>query len=455
MPDATSGTAPAPATITGKVDLLKPADLSRRRVLRLAIDGGAPLDVDVAGAAPKQTFLDEVVAALNAAVPGLAAPTDDSRLRLTSPTAGEDSRLQVLPLRVLEIQEYSPESVEVVKRVRHGDRVEVVNRGAATTPLEIEIRAPQGALAPGLVDTVSGVEVRFLGVLSAGETVILQPPAPLLLSRGRTEWLYVEALAARFDEARFDEDSFPGLPGVEAGIFDAGRFSPAPPVSAVFGPVETGPGVEVVLRWASHRPGTFTVNLPADLPPRFGGRFDEARFGNPQPETHAGAVTEPEGDPKDLIELLKASLLVRARRDRNAVRPPLGFEEARVPFRKPRFLTLGSDGAGNGEAQPARLYLFEDGVPGFLEISAVEPGAWGNEISVVTRPAGPGAWDVLVSFPGALFENARETVLGPALPSSAADLLKPGPAGVLQAKAAGIEARVTRDRAEIPPPSSR
>ncbi len=474
VPAETAGKAPAPATITGEVDLLRPADLSKRRVLRLAVDGGAPLDVDAAGAAPKQTFLDEVVAALNAAVPGLAAATEDARLRLTSPTAGAASRLEILPLRVLEVQEYPPEPVEVARQVRHGGVSAVVNRGAAETAVEIEIRAPRGALAPGLVHRALGWEVRILAALAPGERAVLrrdaagavrgeivgadgqirQLPAAaiqvrssgaLTLPRGRSELLYLEALVSRFDAARFDQARFAGFPAVEVGIFDAGVFGPAAPIAAVFGPLGEAPAVEVVLRWASHRPGAFTVNLPADLPVRFGGRFNEARFGLPQPEEHKGAVTEPEEDPKDLVALLTgASKLVRARRDRAAVRPPLGFTEARVPFRKPRFLTLGS------ATEPARLHLAEDGVPGFIEIEAREPGEWGNEISVVARPAGPGAWDILVAFAGSRFENARQVVLGAPIPALAEDLLKPGPIGVLQAKAAGVEARVTRDHTESP-----
>jgi hypothetical protein len=58
---------------------------------------------------------------------------------------------------------------------------------------------------------------------------------------------------------------------------------------------------------------------------------------------------------------------------------------------------------------------------------------------------------------GACFENACQIVLsgrilkpgeGP-LAAHVEDLLQPGPLGVLQAKAAGIQASVTRDHAEF------
>ena len=464
-PDSASGAAPAPAVITGEVDLLKPADLGRGRVLRVAVDGGEPLDVDVAGAAPGQTFLDEVVAALNTAVPGLAAATPDARLRLTSPTVGEESRLEILPLRALELQEYPPEPRELTRPVHHGATWKVIHRGAVDAPLEIEIRSTLGALAPGVFNRTLGWGVRVLAAIGPGERVVLRldasgavhasPPVELQvvaagpalnLPRGLSEWLYVEALASRFDQARFDEGRYAGFPCVEVGIFDASVFAPAAPVAPVFAPVPGGSGTEVVLRYESHQPGAFVIHLPADLPSRFGGRFDEARFGIEKPEEYLGAVTEPASDPKYLVERVNASSkLVKAS---TAPRAPLGYEAVAIPFRRPRSLTLGSP------ARPARLYLAEAGVPGVLQLEAVEPGAWGNDVSVVVRPAGPGAWDVFISLAGARFENARETVLGPPLPAQAQGLQKPGPIGVLQAKAAGVEARVTRDLTEPIIPNS-
>lgn len=470
VPSETRGEPAKPAVITGEVDLLAGADLDRRRRLRVAVDGGRPVEVDVSGAAPRQTFLDEVVTALNAAVPDLAAATPDDRLRLTSPTRGRASRLDLLPLRFLELQEYAPTTVEVTRQARHGERISVVNRGAAGSAVEIEIHAPHGTSGPGLVSVGLGLEIRLDATLSAGERarIWIDPdtsearaeisgldgavrPAPvrlsgsLVLPRGRSEWVFLERSGARFDQAHFDEDRFAGEDS-EVGLFDVSRFG-----QALFGPIPS-PAVEVTMRWESHRPGTFVVNLPADLPARFGGRFNEARFGTValkpnDPPTLAGVVTEPPEDERDLVLLLNMgeppgfdpSPLVRSRR---VPRVPLGFEAVRVPFRKPRKLRLGT------EQNPAAIYLAEDGVDGFIEIRAREAGTWGNDILVSTRPAGPGRWDVNVEFPGVPFESGRQTALGTPLPSLAQDLLKPGPIGILQAKAAGVEARVTRDRAD-------
>jgi len=80
------------------------------------------------------------------------------------------------------------------------------------------------------------------------------------------------------------------------------------------------------------------------------------------------------------------------------------------------------------------------------------PGAWGNEILIVANKsaAGPARIDVKVSYQGARFENARLAAGGGAeLPARIEELLRPGPAGVLQAKAAGIHAEVTRDSTAI------
>ena len=83
--------------------------------------------------------------------------------------------------------------------------------------------------------------------------------------------------------------------------------------------------IEMSFALAAHHPGAFQVNLPADLPPRFGGRFNEARFGQGEgtPELYPGAVTEPPGDENWLVALLDSSNLVRAE---TAASVPLGFE---------------------------------------------------------------------------------------------------------------------------------
>jgi hypothetical protein len=229
-------------------------------------------------------------------------------------------------------------------------------------------------------------------------------------------------------------------------VFNVSRFTCPPPNtdSTVFASAEAPPHppVEIRFHWLQHQPGAFTVNLPADLPERFGGRFNQARFAKAgdKPEGFKDVVTEPVTDPDFLVNRMASSDLVSAKQ---VDRVPIGFVAADIPFRKPRRLTGGSDTAS------ARLYLAEKDVSGFIELSAREPGAWGNAIAVAVRKSGPARFDVSVSYQAARFENARRVVLGGAeLPALTEDLLKPGPVGVLQAKAAGVKAQVTRDRAE-------
>jgi hypothetical protein len=110
----------------------------------------------------------------------------------------------------------------------------------------------------------------------------------------------------------------------------------------------------------------------------------------------------------------------------------------RIPFRKPRYLTLG-----RGD-QAARLYLFEDDVPGFIRLEAKETGEPGNKLFVTARHSGPAQFDVTVQFDGDRFENARQVVLGDPVPALSAALNQPARVGVLQAKAGGIRGAVRR-----------
>lgn len=490
-PERTDGAAPAPAVLTGEISFEAPADLSDRRRLRLAVDGGTAIEIDAAGPVPGRTFPDEAVSALNAAVPGIASITDDGRLRLTSPTAGAESRIALLPLRWIEVEEYLPEPAEGSGTVRHGGRLRLDNDGAGTAAVTAEISAPHGTHGPTLADPQGGWTVRLAVTLDAGETArirrrrdgtlraeVVHPDAgerpvsdaaisvagvaePLVLPRGRSRWQYLECTGDRFDEALFGafpvERSgregvggarFAGEPCTAWAVFDVSRFAAEPsegePV-ALFAPSDPPPDppVELTLRWRSHRPGTFRVRLPADLHPRFGGRFDEVRFASAEPEVFPDAVFEPPDDPRHLVHLLADSRFVEA-----AVVPrvPLGFQGVEPPFRKPRRLTLGDP------EEQARMFLILEGLDGALEIRAREPGVWGNEIAVATRRVAPARYEVSVQYSGAVFENARLAVRGDPLPSLAEQILAPGAVGVLQAKAAGLRAEVTRHRAESPEP---
>jgi hypothetical protein len=476
VPAQASGRDGVPATITGTVDLLGPIDLSARSRLVLALDDKAPIEIDVAGATPGLTFLDEVVAAINDTVPGLAEATVEDRLRLR----WSGTSLTVLPARLLEVVEYPPETrTDAAVRLSHGERWTIDNDGATESSADIELLAVRGIAAPAIVNAALGRRVRILTAVEAGgrlrlragpagsieasvivpgrppaavpaQDVIVEPAAPrddpadaLRIVRGRSAWAYMECLGTRFDRAHFDLDHFSGGPCAEIGVFDAsswGRVAGAA-VHAVFGDAAATPepSVDVTVRWTRHAPGRFAVNLPADLPARFGGRFNEGRFGSgaDQVERYPDAVTEPTGDPRDIAALVTAGSLLDGG---HAANVPLGWSPVTLPFRRPRRLTIGVPG------QPAAIYLREEGVPGFVRLTSRRPGPEGADIEVTARPAGPASFDVEASFAAARFESAREIVAGRPLSASSDDHLVPGPIGILEAKAAGIQAEIRRER---------
>lgn len=662
-----TGNATEAASITGEPTLLAPVNLSRRSLLRLAVDGGRARDIDIASAVARQTVLRDIVDKINASFPGVASATGDDKLKLTSPTAGEESSITVSPLRFLEVSEYTPTGAAPVKfSARHGDSKKLSNPGATDVFAEIKITAPHGTVGPTIVNETIGWSIRLFKVIESGEAVslrrgergdleaeilstdgtrtgvdgsrilvgplgaqthvpfkgyweladdaahsrslqlnspdaativvlrALQPescitvavvesdpklldPAPaaegrvatlrgrlseqdgklvlvdasgkliaelragtrtnlksyvgsvvkvsgpfhpetpplliaqtitrlfdvtvtcvtgktkieenyrcvtiatgardeddlvrqinvstgkikasalvaadeldkatvLSLVRGTSTFRYLDCVGSRFGCAVFDHSRFPDGVCGERGIFGVSRFSNAPPerVNAVFAPSDplSDPPVEIEFRWVVHQPGTFVVNLPSDLPARFGARFNEARFSQEKdkPELYAGAVAEPDSDPNFLVTLIneRSDFLtaeVVTNRD-------LGWTALPMPFRKPQFLALGKPD------QAARLYLTEPGVTGFIKLEAKEKGTWGNAIAVAARQVGPAIYDVSVIYLGGRFESARATVLGQPAADIATALLKPGSVGVLMAKAAGVKADVTRDRAE-------
>ncbi|MDQ2743163.1 MAG: hypothetical protein M3Z66_12835, partial [Chloroflexota bacterium] len=168
-----TGSAPSPAVITGTQDLRAPVDLSERSIFRLAINGADPVDLDASGTAPESTTLDEVVAKLNAQIPGIAS-TDGDRLRMTSPATGETASLDLMPLRALEMIEYPPEpATNAPSSTRHGGRLVVYNDGAADAELAIDIRAPGGEVGPSIVNLTAGTRLRTTAVLDPGDTLSL------------------------------------------------------------------------------------------------------------------------------------------------------------------------------------------------------------------------------------------------------------------------------------------
>ncbi|MDO3379159.1 hypothetical protein [Geoalkalibacter halelectricus] len=470
------GLAGAAAILTGEVDLIAGADLSRRGLLRLAVDGGRPEDIDVAGAAPGRTFGDEVVAAINRVFSGLASLTDEDRLQLTSPTSGEGSRVSLLPLRHLEVVEYPPAPRATSALLHFGEALNIDNQGAAEVFAEARFHTSQGVAGPGLADVAAGWRLVLRVVLNAddgarvwrdadgkvraeriladgsrlpiaAERIFLdgEQASILRLPRGRNRWLFLNCQGHRYNVARFDQGRFTGGLCRTRGIFNLSRFFQLTggPLAAVFAwppGQDPEPATHLSLSWLEHQPGAFRVNLPADLPPRFGARFNEARFALPgaAPEFYPFSVTEPAEDPDYLPARLNASSqLVKAQVVPNV---PLGWQPVAMPFRKARALTLG------GSNQAARIYLAEEGIQGFLEIEAKVPGAAGNSIRIAARKSGPALFDVSVEFEGGRFENARTIVLGDPLPALTSDLLKPSAVGLLQARAAGVKVKVTRDR---------
>lgn len=289
------------------------------------------------------------------------------------------------------------------------------------------------------------------------------PADAFALSRGRSDWLLLTPDSSRFDAAEFAIAHFAGGARDVVGVFDISRFNAATdldhPDDAVtgerthFAPFGTPAPVMVAAEWQSHRPGTFAVNLPADLPAMFGASFNAARFtsASDTSETHRGVVLDPVSDRDYLPRLLPKdgglSPLVFAEA---APTVPLGWEPQTVPFAQPRqrFLT------GGRADRPAAIYLREPGVAGFIAIKAKEFGAWGDQIAVSLRFAGPAMFDLNVSYAGARFECGRQIVFAGrvladgenALPARMADIIHPAPVGVARAKAAGIAASVTRER---------
>ena len=690
VPAVSTGSDPVSAVIEGTVDLRAGVDLAERPVLRLAVDGDRPVDVDLAGAAPDQTFADEIEAKINAVLPGVASVTEQNHLQLNSPSAGNSSRLEVLPLRALELVEYPATPVmEQPRSVRHGDQWTLHNDGAAESDLEVEVIAPQGEGGAEIVNLSSRMRVRAMSTIRPGERlrlarssdsgiqvrlvavdghckvvpgsqvqagplgtqvwvpfsnarhltggrqddwaslqlnnpdssaiailrarqrgesgdqitvsvvlaalsepinlppadgssvrlkgrvlvdasgahlvdgagalqVLLRPGAgippaayvdravvvegplypgestppamiveeispiydvtlsqaapdgtvidesystvtigaaigddsllfqvnsrpsqfvladsmnkgdALRLPRGRSNWIYLSCNNARFDFNHFDRAHFAGAVCREYGIFDVSRFAQGPPdcERTLFAPPPplSGPTVELRLAWPRYQPGAFVLNLPSDLPERYGARFDQARFALPgnAPESFPGTVLEssvlsgPDGDPDYLVNRInekdKGSKLVSAK-FLTQPNPPLGWEEMTAPFRHPRArtLTLGSVNAA------AKMYLAEQGVTGLIELSARQPGVWGNSIEVTVRRAGPARYDVTIGYAAARFENARAIALAgrittggeDPLPALTEKVLRPQPVGVLHAKAAGVRAEVSRDRAEV------
>ncbi len=457
-----------PAVLTGHTALNRPADLSRRSVIRLAVDGGEPRDIDGAGERPERTFPAEVVDRINAEFPGLASVDPDRHLVLTAA-----QQVELVPLRHFTLFEYPPVPTRTPDQaVSHGVRWSVLNDGVGAAPAEWVLASLRGLDRPRLTNRDTGAWVQVDAVAPAGFTIHVrltdderleawmeapgrgrrdltavlraQPgPAALQIPSGESRWQYTDCVGDRFDAAHLARRprgaraaTLPVLPGRFAGgpvchtpaTFDQSRFyqPDRPDTENVFGsrtaPAE--PTGTSAFAFQQYQAGRFELQLPADLPPQFGGRFNSARFGHAEGTRviYLEAIFDLPEDPKALDEQVKARptmVTVGVR-----LTPDEGVPIYDVPFKEEKPLMGGSP------TTVARAYLRQPGVPGVTEVRARDVGTWGNLV-VVSAPesATPGAFDVAFRYTGRdVFENAR--------PKVAAQLAF--------ARAAGILAEVTR-----------
>jgi len=196
------------------------------------------------------------------------------------------------------------------------------------------------------------------------------------------------------------------------------------------------------------------VNLPADLPDSFGARFNAARFASQseEAEAYAGIVLDPQTDPSYIGTILANTTANRSSARNGLPSVPLGWEprrSCRLPSRAGVILT------GGRADRPSALYLQQHGVAGAFGIFARDPGAWGNQISITVRfrrsrdlrPDGFPCGRALRMRPGDRTHRPRAQARRVSVTRLTAEVIKPGPVGAVQAKAAGIHATVTRERA--------
>jgi hypothetical protein len=447
VPALATGGAGTPAMLTALVAPPNPVDLSARGVIRVAVDDGPPRDIDVRGASPGLTRLDEVVVAINGAFGSpverpIASLTPEGLLRLSG-----DSAVELFALRALTLIEFPPAAVDPVSlSVEHGTTWTLSNNGVSPAALAISLASLHGVVQPTFVSRNVAARLNVDAAVGPGQTVrvwldadgapraeIDGTPAPvevipsadvLRLPPGTSDWQFLECLGARFDQDRFDQTRFVPGPCRTPGIFDVSHFAESPDATdvAVFAIAGDGfdSGTTVTFTWEETKPGMFTVELPQDLLERFGARFDAGRFaGDIVSSTDLIIETDPQ--PGSLIEWingLSASIEARSVPDL-----PDGAVALRVPWDRPVALSGGT------ASTPARLFLTEDGLTDYVEVRAREPGTWGNLAQLTISAGAPaGSYAVTLSYDGAVYENAVETVR----------------AQVLPARAAGIDADVTR-----------
>ncbi len=447
-PTVALGQAGQPAVLTGQTKLTRPLDLSQRAVIRLRVDDDDPHDIDCAGGDPAETFPDEVVERINAVFPELASLDSERRLILTA-----TRRVELLALRHFTLFEFAPaETRSPDQPVHHGVTWPVRNDSVRDEPFEWVLTSQTGVDRPRLAQLDSGGWVRVNAVIPAGFTlhvrqtddgqltawmdapgrashdltsVLEAQPGPdvLRLPIGESRWQYTDCYGDRYGAAYFGRrprpsrvDRLPVVPGHFAGgevchspgVFNLSRFHNPEKAGTetVFASrlATLEPQAMSAFVYLTHQAGRFELQLPADLPPQFGGRFNMARFGSQESVVYEAAIFDLPEDPQALDEQVKARpSMVTARVE---LVPDEEVPIHDVPFTDDRPLE------GGGQDSYARAYLRQPGVPGLVELRAKEVGDWGNLI-LISAPASetPGAFDVTVTYTGRdVFENARPKV---------------------------------------------
>ncbi|PSB20971.1 hypothetical protein C7B65_06090 [Phormidesmis priestleyi ULC007] len=369
--------------------------------------------------------------------------------------ATEDPIAQLKPSAGITLSAYQ-DRVVTLSGILYADRILLVQQ--IDSLFDVTVQPTHGKAEPYSRVTIGGATTNdslVYQICVRSRLVVataLNKGQVLTLPQGKSNWIYLDCYSSRFDQAYFDEGHFAGGVCYERGIFDVSRFEneeEPPQLAAVFAAATiVDPPVEITFAWQTYQPGSFQVNLPADLPTPFGARFNQARFSQEKgkPDLYPEAVLENTGDPTfdqahSLVNLLERSNLVKAE---EVDRIPLGWKPITLPFRKPQRLTLGT------ASKPAQIYLIEkaladQGVNRFIKVQAREPGTWGNDLKVSARPAGAAMYEVTIAYTASRFENARRVALGNPLSVLTQEILHPQPIGVLQAKAAGVEVDVTRE----------
>jgi hypothetical protein len=462
VPDSSRGTAPSPATLTGAPGLVGAVDLSVRGRLRIAVGRSAPVEVDVTGSEPARTFASEVVDAINRAIPAavpVASLTDDGHLRLTA-----EGSVAVLPLRHLTLHEFPPEPADpVTVTVSQGSQWTVTSRSVAREPLRITFTPDHGVSGPAFLNLTTRTRVSVPATVGAGQRLVVsmgggQPVAQvdgqavavevepgvsaLRLPPGLSTWRFTACDDSRFDAAVFG-DAFAGGPCRSPGVFDLSDFDagPAAAARAVFDGTpagDAGTGGPVIFEWDERLPGRFLMELPADLPTRFGARFAGQQPGCPPgtfaPRFHGAVasaapevVLEPPGVAGSLVDWVNgASRLVEAELVPQA---PPGVTPLRAPWLDPVRL------AGGGPTTVARMVAFDDGLDAFVDLRARAPGDHGNRIEVtLAAGARPGVYELTIGYAGEAVFDIASTRVHDAL---------------LAARAAGITSTVTRSNRDL------